>query len=58
MGEKRVVIRRYCDEPMARAKGLLKDCMRLCESCHAAIEVDQNGNRRHYDRMRKEENDD
>ena len=40
-------IRRTCDEPMARSKGLLP-CDNNCEECHACIEWLQGGEKRHW----------
>ena len=47
MGEVVKVIKRTCDEPMARSKGLLP-CDKNCKQCHACIEVLANGERRHW----------
>ena len=54
--------RRYCDEPMARSKGLigpkqtsLPRCRKKCETCIACIEIDTEGNKEHKElrRVRK-----
>ena len=47
MGEPIKIIKRICDEPMARSKGLLP-CDKNCKQCHACIEVLANGERRHW----------
>ena len=47
MGEPIKVIKRTCDEPMARSKGLLP-CEKNCKQCYACIEVLANGERRHW----------
>ena len=47
MGEPVKVIKRTCDEPMARSKKLLP-CEQNCKQCHACIEVLENGERRHW----------
>lgn len=47
MGEPIKVIKRTCDEPMARSKGLLP-CDKNCKQCQACIEVLANGERRHW----------
>ncbi len=50
MAVKRIVIRRICDEPMARAKGIignkttsLSRCDENCKDCLACIEVEAEG---------------
>lgn len=40
------VVRRECDEPMARSKGLLP-CEKDCEHCMACIETTDTGIRQH-----------
>lgn len=47
MGEPVKVIKRTCDEPMARSKGLLP-CDKNCKQCHACIEWLSSGDRRHW----------
>lgn len=47
MGEPVKVVKRTCDEPMAKSKGLLP-CDKNCKQCHACIEVLENGERRHW----------
>lgn len=56
MGAKpsRVIICRYCDEPMARSKGLigrkrtsLTRCRKDCKNCMACIEIDMDGYKQH-----------
>ena len=46
MGAKRIVVRRECDEAMARSKQLLP-CDKNCKKCCACIEIDLEGNREH-----------
>ena len=41
------IVRRECDESMARKKGLLP-CEKKCKTCMAAIEVHADGERNHY----------
>lgn len=50
----KVITARHCDEPMARAMGIigprrtnLTRCHRDCKDCFAYIEVDSEGNREH-----------
>lgn len=52
--QNQIFIRRYCDEPMARMKGLigkkhtnLPRCQKDCKNCMACIEVDMDGDRQH-----------
>ena len=40
------IIRRECDEPMARRKGYLP-CEHDCRNCLACIEVNRDGERSH-----------
>jgi len=54
MGEKRIVSYTYCDEPMARRKGLignrktnLPKCRHDCADCLACIVVYTSGNKEH-----------
>ena len=58
MAVKRIVMRRYCDEPMARAKGIIGDkttsLSRCNENCLACIEVEAGGNREHVKKDRWE----
>ena len=50
----KVITARHCDEPMARAMGIiglkrtnLERCKKDCKECFACIEVDSEGNREH-----------
>ena len=50
----KVITARHCDEPMARAMGIigprrtnLLRCKKDCKDCFACIEVDSEGNREH-----------
>ena len=43
------IIRRECDEPMARSKGLLP-CEKNCKNCMACIEITESGERQHCNR--------
>lgn len=47
MGEPIKVVKRTCDEPMARSKGLLP-CEQNCKQCHACIEWLSSGDKRHW----------
>lgn len=47
MGELRIIVRRYCDEQMARSKGYLGNCNKDCRRCICCIEIDQIGNKEH-----------
>ena len=47
--EKHFIIKRDCDEPMARKKNLLP-CDKDCSNCMACIETMNNGERRHCTR--------
>lgn len=62
MGKAKVIRRRYCDEAMARSKGLigskvtsLRRCDHKCTDCPACIEIDNIGNREHAERSRDAE---
>jgi len=46
MGEPIKVLKRYCDEPMARKRKLLP-CDKNCKNCFACIEVLTGGEKRH-----------
>lgn len=48
-GTEGYIIDRYCDEPMARSKGLLP-CEKDCKNCMACIEVTDTGERQHCTR--------
>ena len=48
-GSEGYIIDRYCDEPMARSKGLLP-CEKDCKNCMACIEVTDTGERQHCTR--------
>lgn len=41
-----MIIRRYCDEPMAKKKKLFP-CDKRCHQCVACIEVDEDGQGAH-----------
>lgn len=43
----KTIVRIYCDEPMARSKGLLGKCRGDCRGCFCAIEVESNGESAH-----------
>ena len=45
--KRRIVMRRICDKPMAKKKGLLKHCRHRCLGCIAAIEIEDNGEMQH-----------
>ena len=47
MNEKPAIVRRRCDVPMARNKGLLRVCDKRCRTCLACIEVDEFGQESH-----------
>lgn len=47
----RVVIRRRCDVPMARKKGILDNCHGKCADCLCCIEMDSLGNESHVARV-------
>lgn len=42
-----MIVRRRCDVPMARRKGLLYRCSRRCKDCLCCIETDEYGNEQH-----------
>lgn len=46
MGEPIKVLKRYCDEPMAKKRKLLP-CDKNCKNCFACIEVLTGGEKRH-----------
>lgn len=63
MAVKRIVTSRYCDEPMARAKGIIGNktsslprCDKHCKDCLACIEVEAGGDREHVKKDRWEKN--
>jgi len=43
----KVIIKRECDETMARKKKMLRGCSKECRSYICCIEVDQDGQREH-----------
>ena len=45
-GTEEYIIGRYCDEPMARSKGLLP-CENDCKHCMACIEMTDTGEKQH-----------
>lgn len=45
------VVKRDCDEAMARKKGYLP-CQHQCHTCHACIETTSSEERRHFSPMR------
>lgn len=49
---KGVLIRRECDESMARKKGYLP-CEQKCEKCLACIEIFEGGKREHVTKYRE-----
>lgn len=56
----KVITARHCDEPMARAMGIigprrtnLARCRGDCKDCFACIEVDSEGNREHVGTRRE-----
>lgn len=56
----KVITARHCDEPMARAMGIigprrtnLPRCKKACKDCFACIEVDSEGNREHVGTRRE-----
>lgn len=42
-----MVVKRYCDRPMAEKKRLLEICDHNCKQCVACIEVNEYGSVRH-----------
>ena len=48
-GTEGYIIGRYCDEPMARSKGLFP-CEKDCKNCMACIEITDTGERQHCKR--------
>ena len=48
-GTEGYIIDRYCDEPMARSKGIFP-CEKDCKNCMACIEVTDTGERQHCTR--------
>lgn len=46
-----MIVRRECDEPMARSKKILP-CDKDCKRCMACIEITDTGERRHCNRLK------
>lgn len=42
-----MIVKRYCDRPMAEKKRLLEICDHKCKQCVACIEVNEYGSVRH-----------
>lgn len=42
-----MIVKRYCDRPMAEKKELLEICDHNCRACVACLEVDDQGNTGH-----------
>lgn len=51
------VIKRRCDVPMARKKGLLRLCDHKCSTCVACLEMDESGQEEHAVRDLRREMD-
>lgn len=49
--KRRIISRRYCDEAMADKKGFFP-CDHVCKTCICCIEVEDDGDRCHYDPLR------
>jgi len=52
MAEVEKIVRRYCDEPMAKKKGWIP-CDGQCKNCLACIEVLKSGDKRHVTRAQE-----
>lgn len=50
-----LIIRRECDEQMAEKKGIREHCHQKCRFCPCCIEIDEEGQRRHWSPSKDDE---
>lgn len=55
MGRTMMIVRRECDKQMAEKLGIRAKCRQNCKFCTCCIEVDGEGQRRHWSPSREEE---